>query len=210
MNNTELAELLLAKLYELGEADGYTGTHSLTDIAAEFGVTEPGKVVNAAKILHDRGLILASFILSGPDAFARINSEGTLFVERGGQTGIIRRYQSDPAEFDISIDQSTHFHGSVSQSNIATHSAHVTQSTNLPEDLSNLLSQTISALHADKSLREAERNELISDVELLRTELARSHPRDSIVKAVISTLGSVASIGNFVIQLARYLPTVSP
>ena len=64
-------------------------------------------------------------------------------------------------------DQSTHFHAAVSRSNIATHSTDVQQSLELPDELSNLINQMISVLQSDTSLTEAERSELVADVETL-------------------------------------------
>lgn len=126
MTNTQLAELLLVRLYDLAESQGHSELHALNEIAAEFGITDKSKVFNLAKTLEGRGLIQGSFT-SGPAVKARITGEGVLLVERGGDTGVIRDYREHPQSFSVAIDQSTHFHAAVANSNVVAHSPEATQ-----------------------------------------------------------------------------------
>jgi hypothetical protein len=103
-------------------------------------------------------------------------------------------------------DQSTHFHASVRSSNITIHSTDVHQSIEFPDELSNLFSQMISVLKADTSLTETQRNELVSDVETLKAELKRRHPRTNMIGTIMSTLGDVSSVTSFIMQITPYLP----
>ena len=61
MNNTEFAELLLTRIYDLAEKNGHHTVVNFIDEAKKFGITDQGKVENIADYLKNRGLIDASF-----------------------------------------------------------------------------------------------------------------------------------------------------
>ena len=203
MTNSELAELFLVRLYDLAEAHGYARFHSLDAIAEEFGVSDSMKIFNIGKSLANRGLITPAF--THGNTSASINGDGALFVEQGGSTGVISDFRQHPERFRISVDQSTHFHGAVSGSNIAVHSAEVNQHTTLPTEIDALLKAINERLAADSTLGDKQRGELLKDVETVRTELQRSVPRKGILREVLGSLGDVSSIGQFVLQLQEVL-----
>lgn len=96
MNTSELAELFLTSLYDLAESEGHTKLFHLNDFATKIGVHDIGKITKAANILESRGLIhLVSYQVGG-GVSASISGEGCLFVERGGETGIIQKYRQKP------------------------------------------------------------------------------------------------------------------
>ena len=206
MTNTELAELFLLRLYDLAEAGGYSRFHSLDEIAHEFGVTDRMKVFNIGKSLENRGLITPAFTHDGSSAC--INGDGALFAEQGGSTGVIAAFRRDPGRFLISVDQSTHFHGAVSGSNIAIHSDVESQQAALPAGVENVLKAIADRLTADSSLDERRRGELQRDVEAIRSELYRSQPRRGVLRELLGTLADVSSIGQFVIQLQPLLSSL--
>lgn len=78
-----LADHFLLRLYELAEHNGYSMMHSLDKLAAEVGVSDRGKVLNVAKALEERGLILASLAHDGSSA--SLTGEGALSVEAVGK-----------------------------------------------------------------------------------------------------------------------------
>lgn len=203
MTNTELAELFLLKLYDLAEAGGYSRSHSLDEIAREFGVTDHMKVLNIGESLASRGLITPGFSHDGSSAF--INGDGALFVEQGGTTGVIEAFRRDPGRFLISVDQSTHFHGPVSGSNIAVHSTVGSQEATLPAGVEKVLGAIADRLATDASLDERQRGELVRDVEAIRSELHRAGPRKGLLRELLATLSDVSSIGQFVVQLQGLL-----
>ncbi len=197
MQITELSELILVRLYDLENEQG-GGLHDLLKLGEEFGETSRSKIDQAAKVLEARGLILASFNMVTTNA--RITGEGSLFVEQGGETNVIARYREDPSSLTI-VDQSTHFHGTVSDSNVAVGSRDVTQSIESTETTT-LLNEIHETLVNDQSLENAARTDLLNDVETLRAELSRVAPRQGVLKAILSTLRDVASIGGLVAKLA--------
>ena len=77
----------------------------------------------------------------------------------------------------------------------------VTQSIESTETTT-LLNEIHELLVNDQSLENAARTDLLNDVETLRAELSRVAPRQGVLKAILSTLRDVASIGGLVAKLA--------
>lgn len=101
MTNTEFAELLLLRLYDLAESEGYAHLHDLMAIARQLGVTDDVKVLRIGKTLADRGLIQEAFTHDGLDAC--ISGAGALLVEQGGSTGIIGAFRQAPGRYQPSV-----------------------------------------------------------------------------------------------------------
>jgi hypothetical protein len=204
MTTTQLTELLLLRLYDLANSRGHGEPIDLAAVAEEFGETDQMKVYTAGTILQSRGLIRAAFRYGGAiDAW--ITGDGELFVEQGGTTGVISAFRRDPSGF-VSVDQSTHFHGPVSGSNVAVHSQVGNQSSPIPRDLTDFIDRIDGTLRQDLSLAEAQRRELFDDVQTLRDELQRQKPRSGILREILSTLADVSSVAGLVIQLLPLLP----
>lgn len=204
MTNTQLTELLLVRLYDMAEAEGHGRWHSLNETAAEFGVTDKEKVHNIADALERRGLIQASFS-HGPAVSACITGEGTLFVEQGGTTGVIKSYREHPHTFNVAIDQSTHFHAPIAGSNVAVHSGNANQNLAQPPEIIAILADIEASIREILGISEERREEALSDVAVLRSELTRKQPRRPIVEAVLATLGDLSSISSLLMQLQPLL-----
>lgn len=200
-NTTELAELLLVKLYELANERDFSQMWVLGSIAAEFGAdADIERLRGIATSLNDRGLIRR--IVNGRQIIACITAEGAMFVERGGDTGIVAQYRTNPEKFTLNLDQSTRIYGSVHNSNIASHSSssHLTITASV-EALA-LLANLREAIEHDGSLSPERRAEAWADIELVRTELGRSSPREQILRSALGTLGDISSITSLAGQLA--------
>ncbi len=166
MTTSQLAELFLLRVYEVAEIEGHEERVELNEVAAEFGVTDVMKINNVGRLLHNRGLIKAIFSTGDGAVRTTITGEGALFVERGGDTGVIRSYREDPRQY-LSIDQSTHFHGAISGGNIAIHSAETKQSTAPYPQVETLLTELAAALQADLNISKERRQEYIADVAII-------------------------------------------
>jgi len=97
MTTEEMAELFLAHLYELAhQAPHPNFLFSVNDFIPKLGMIEREEVQKAIDYLGDRGLvILASFDMFGGIS-AGITIEGSVFVEKGGETGVIERCRKNP------------------------------------------------------------------------------------------------------------------
>ena len=202
MKSAELAELFLTKLYELAESSDYSQHFNLRKIASEFGETDRTKVRNIAEYLKDKGLIKAFFSKDGAEA--TISGDGAMLVEKGGDTGIIKKYKENP-ESVINIDQSTTIHGNVIQSNVSTHSPGVSQQLLGNEALDEVLDKMMRTVQADPVLSKEQITDILHDINTLKLQLNKSNRNKSFITAILSTLGNISSIASFVGQVSQLI-----
>lgn len=200
MKSTDLAELLLVRLYELARKEGRYSLHTLSVIASEFGVTDKSQVFSVGSMLEDRGLIYATFTHE-TEVHASIKAEGEMLVEQGGETGIIQTYKHHPSL--LVVDESIHFHGPVAHSNVAARSDNVTQTTRF--DIHRVLDLVDNTIAEDSTLSPEAKKRAWTDVELIRTEIEREAPREGILHEALATLGDIASVTSLVAHLSDTL-----
>jgi hypothetical protein len=211
MTTAQPIALLLLRPYDSASARGRGEPVDRAAVAAEFGETDPMKMYNAGKALESRGLIRAAFQYGGAaggpiDVW--ITSEGELLVEQGGTTGIIADFRRNPQGFMVSIDRSTHFHGTVSTSNIAAHSQVSAQSLALPQKQLAVIERITDTIQKDLSLADEQRCHLLDDVCTLRDELQRPKPRGGLIRDLLGTLSDVSSIAGLIPQLQPYISKI--
>jgi hypothetical protein len=206
---TQLADLILAGLYDRAQIQGYSEDFNVRAIAQEFGETDYGKIYNAAKSLENRNWIIGHFTY--PDGIhASLTGDGAMAVEQGGSTGIIPEYRRNPERFLV-VDRSTHFHGAFSGQNVAINSEVGAQSVTssasaLSPEVATLLDQIFTQLQHAASVNEADRQALLNDLQTLRSEMQRPARRSGMITDLLTSLGSVAEIANLVLQLTAFLP----
>ncbi|HUL21733.1 MAG TPA: hypothetical protein VLZ10_09770 [Thermodesulfobacteriota bacterium] len=94
MTTEELAEFFLARLYELAEEAPHPNfLFSVENVLREFEITDREELQSALNYLGERGfIILASDDRVGGMSVG-ITLEGSTFVEKGGETGMIESYR---------------------------------------------------------------------------------------------------------------------
>jgi hypothetical protein len=197
MTTEELAELFLTHLYDLAEAAPHPNfMFSVNDFAPSYGVTEADDLQKALNILSDKGLV----ILAGFDVFGGISAgitiEGSVFVENGGETGIIPRYRINPDEFvtqtptPMCIETAPMIKETTKASLAAT------------QNPGTLPRRTIDAifldmediLHSDKSVANSIAADALADLTALKAQLFRTKINSEVIKALTSNLSSIPSI----------------
>jgi hypothetical protein len=91
MKLTELAELILAVLYDLANSKGHGNYFPVDEAASQFGERDRGKVMEVGRWLRGQGLADVAITTGG--TAARITGAGSILVEEGGRTGIIQAYR---------------------------------------------------------------------------------------------------------------------
>ncbi len=100
MTTAELGELFLAHLYDLAEAAPHPNfLFMVNDFASTMGISDREELQKAVNFLSDRGLIISAALDMWGGISAAITMEGSVFVEEGGETGIIAHYRQDPQAF---------------------------------------------------------------------------------------------------------------
>jgi len=196
---TEFVELMLARIVEADrqEPGAYVDMIPLAD---ELRQDIPiDWVFDAREALELRGLVDPMKVI-GRIAPAKLTGEGRLYVEQGGDTGVIDEYRQHPSNFVI-VSGTGHqvavgVQGDVSQSS---------GDAGVPEEVWELLDAIEEKLRADTSLDQRAREDALSDVTMARAQLERPEPNKRAALALIDPLAKVAAIGEFVARLGGLL-----
>ena len=98
MTTEELGELFLVHLYDLAEAAPHPNfLFMVNDFASTMGISDREGLQKALDFLGDRGLIISAALDMWGGISAAITMEGSVFVEEGGETGIIAALPSGPS-----------------------------------------------------------------------------------------------------------------
>lgn len=143
-----------------------------------------------------RGLV----ILAGFDVFGGISAgitiEGSVFVENGGETGIIPRYRINPDEFV------THTPGPIC---IETPLA-IKETTKVPpisnqnpgvyprRTIDAIILDMEDALQNDKNLNDSTVSDALADLTALKAQLLRTKTNSEVIKALVFNLSAIPSI----------------
>ena len=206
MKMSELADLILIRLYELGNEQGRWILQDINAIAAQFGETNADKVNAAAEYLHKRRNFIEAIFLENFECKGHINDLGEHYVDTGGETGIIGKYKSNPSVYYIGsyTDKSINISGSnLREVNIAAHSENVKQTVKIHPEAESLLRQMIDATRKDPSLSDNEKNDILHDIDSIKNQLLKNNKDHTMIKSILMRLSQIASIGSFAINAYR-------
>jgi len=193
MSTEELAELFLTHLYDLAEAAPHPNfLFSVNDFAPRFGITDRAQLQEALHILGDRGLV----ILAGFDPLGGISAgitiEGSIFVEKGGDTGIIAMYRKDSESFLI---------GPVEPSALP---PEIEVREKLPVEMESpnyagraveaILSDMEDMLARDPSVTQEVKRDMLSDLATLKIQMERNVKSKAVIGAILENLSGITSI----------------
>lgn len=109
---------------------------------------------------------------------------------------------------DSRVDQSTRIDGSVINGAFAAHSPHASQTVTVNPNLDEILDKIIRVAESDNQVTKTQYSIILKEIEWLKSELTKPKPRRRIIERILANLGSVASITNFVDQIAPFLPAL--
>jgi hypothetical protein len=200
MTTDELAELFLAHLYDLAEAAPHPNfLFSVNDFTPKLGITDREELQRAINSLGDRGLI----ILASMDMFggisAGITMEGSVFVEKGGETGVILQYRKDPQTFVKALPgllspavalETTEVAGEEKQGPFFASRA-----------VKAILADIEEILERDNTVAAEAKKDLLSDLATLRIQMERNVKDKRIIDAVLGNLSCIPSIAPLITGL---------
>lgn len=200
MKTEELAELFLAHLYDLAEAAPHPNfLFSVNDFAPRYGIENGEELQKAIYYLGDRGLIILAGLDMAGAISAGITAEGSVLVEKGGETGIVEKYKKNP--------QSLLPNRSSSPSEPT--SAEVIQGVVVEERVPFYAGNAVGALlldiedvlAQDYSVAEEVKKDLLSDVATLKIQVSRNVKNKAIIRVLLGNLSGVKSIAPLVTGL---------
>ncbi len=200
MTTEELGELFLAHLYDLAEAAPHPNfLFSVNDFAPRYGVHRREELQKAIEYLGDRGLIiLASLDMFGTIS-AGITMDGSVFVEEGGETGIIGKYRENSGSFLVEAPEAP-----------ARTAAPITAPRAREERprpfhpgraIEALLLDIEEILLNDTGVIDETKKDLLSDLATLRIQVSRNVKNRAVIKALIDNLSGIQSIAPLVTGL---------
>ena len=205
MTTEEIAELFLAHLYELAdEAPHPNFLFSVNDFIPKLGMIDREEVQKAINYLGDRGfVILASFDMLGGIS-AGITIEGSVFVEKGGETGMIKQYRKNPqtlvrtplAPSSQPIDQEKTETVNEERNPIFARRA-----------VEAILDDIKDVLERDDTVAAEAKKDLLSDLVTLKIQMERSVKERQIINVLLGNLSSIPSIAPLVIGLNCIIET---
>ncbi len=200
MTTEELAELFLAHLYELAdEAPHPNFLFSVNDFAPKLGITDREELQKAINYLGDRGfIILASFDMFGGISTG-ITIEGSIFVEKGGETGIIEQYRKIPQSFVRTPSESP------LPAMDRERSEAVNEEKQSPffarRAVEAILKDIEDVLERDDTVAAEAKKDLLSDLATLKIQMERNVKNRQIINVVLDNLLSIPSIAPLVTGL---------
>ena len=200
MTTEELAELFLAHLNELvNEAPHPNFFFSVNDFAPKLGITDRDELQKAINYLGDRGfIILASFDMLGGIS-AGITIEGSIFVEKGGETGIIKEYCKN-------LQPSVRNH---SEPSLPTIDQERTETMNEEKQAFFFARRSVEAilddiedvLKRDDTVSTEAKKDLLYDLATLKIQIERNVKNRQIFYVVLGNLSNIPSIAPLVTGL---------
>lgn len=195
----EFMELILARLVEADREEPGTWVDMLP-LAEQLKANIPDDwVFDAREALETRGLVNPLKVL-GRTALARLTAEGRLFVEAGGNTGIINEYRQQPSNF-VFVSGSGHqvavgVEGDVTQTSVQT---------GVPHEVWKLLDQIEASVANADDLDDEQRHNAIKDILVAREQLQRPVPNKAVAVALLDPLAKLATVGGFVAKVITLL-----
>lgn len=227
MTTQELAELFLMALYDLAEAAPHPNfLFNMNEFAPAVGISDFAELARAVSILESKGLVyLSSFDTMG-GVSAGITPDGSEFVEKGGETGIIAEYRRDPLRFRRAANSDVPMaplmedpiikdmgpewmpQRSPIQENpmVAEPPARPSSPrTGLDPAVDGLLLAVSILIEKDATLAKANRDDLLKDVEALRIQVQRNTLNKDVVIALLDSLSTVQSLVPLLTRIAQAL-----
>jgi hypothetical protein len=206
MTTEELAELFPAHLYELAdEAPHPNFLFSVSDFVPKFGITDRKEVQKAINYLGDRGfIILASSDMLGGIS-AGITIEGSIFVEKGGETGIIEQYHKNAQT--LAKAPSEPFPSPVDQERTETVNEEKQDPFFARRAVEALLEDIKDVLERDDTVAPEDKRDLISDLATFKIQMGRNVRNRQIIDVVLGNLSSIPSIAPLITGLNHIVDT---
>jgi len=200
MSTEELAELFLAHLYELAdEAPHPNFLFSVNDFVPKLGITDGKELQKALDYLGDRGLIiLASFDMFGGIS-AGITIEGGVFVEKGGETGIIEQYRKSPKTFVRTPSEPSS--PAIDREKAETVNEEKQSPFFARRAVEAILEDIEDVIQRDDTMAAEAKRDLLSDLTTLKIQMERNVKNRQIIDVVLGNLSRIPSIAPLVTGL---------
>ena len=209
MTTDELAELFLASLYDMAEAAPHPYfLFTMNEFAPRMGISDMAELRKAISLLEDKGLVYLASTDAWGGISAGITMEGSVFVEKGGETGIIERFRTDPSSIGIVPGQGT---SPLPVDSVPEPTVPPTPPSQPPSSdhkggmLDAVLSEMATAVQNDSTMEPSARRDLLADIETLGIQLSKRTKNQAIIMAILDNLSGFSSLAPLARLVFRFL-----
>lgn len=206
MDFSEATELLLAAIYESDKKNPGAQLDAGA-LGKTLAVGDDTVIKDAVWALDERGLVAAIFAAGSPQC--AITPEGREFVEKGGSTAIIRKYQENPAEFVKAVPPPPALAAAAAPAPVQPPPPPAaTAQPAKPLDHAQVdekLTAMRRLLQRDLNLSEPEKIDAICDVDTLKAHFGRQKPERFLAEPLLARLGKIESVAA---AMKEFLPLV--
>jgi hypothetical protein len=209
MTTEELAEVFLASLYDMAEAAPHPYfLFSMNEFVPRMGITDMTELRKALRLLEEKGLVY----LASTDAWGGISSgitmEGSVFVEKGGQTGIIERFRKDPSSVGFAPERVPSAFPAETDPEPTSQPAHPIQPPTTDQTdgmLGAVLSEMATAVQNETTMEPSARRDLLADIETLGIQLSKRTKNQAVIMAILDNLSGFPSLAPLARLMLRFL-----
>jgi hypothetical protein len=200
LSTEELAELFLTHLYDLAESAPHPNfLFSVNDFVPRFRITDARELQKAVQYLGDRGFIILASLDPLGGISAGITIEGSVFVENGGETGIIGRYRSDPTAFVEMLPEPQA--PSLAPEEAAPRLPSKEVVSYAGRAIEAILADIEDMLARDPQVSPETKDDVLSDLATLKIQMERNVKNKAVIGAMLESLAEVPSIAPLVTAL---------
>jgi hypothetical protein len=184
----------MVSLYDVAEAAPHPYfLFTMNEFAPRIGISDMSELRKAISFLEEKGLIYLASTDAWGGISAGITMEGSVFVEHGGDTGIIERFRTDPSSVGIKPQPPQ---PSPAPPEVSPDPLPPKRPAEAPTEgmLDAVLAEMVTAVENEATLEFSVRKDLLSDVEALRIQLAKKTRNYSIIMAILDNLANVAAL----------------
>ena len=209
MTTDELAEVFLASLYDMAEAAPHPYfLFTMNEFAPRMGISDLAELRKAISLLEDKGLVYLASTDAWGGISAGITMEGSVFVEKGGETGIIERFRTDPSSIGIAPGQGTSplpVNSVPEPTAPPTPPSQPSSSDHKGGMLDAVLSEMATAVQNDSAMEPSVRRDLLADIETLGIQLSKRTKNQAIIMAILDNLSGFSSLAPLARLVFRFL-----
>ena len=206
MTTEELAEVILAHLYELAEEAPHPNfLFSVNDFLPRFGITDREEVQKALNYLGDRGFIYLASLDRAGGISAGLTIEGSVFVEKGGETGVVKQVRTTPQTLRKTLSRPSP--PPTDQEETETVSKETGNLIFARRAVEALLEDIEEMLEKDDTVAEESKRDLFSDVATFKIQMGRNVKNRQIIGELLGNLSGIPSIAPLVTGLDHIVDT---
>jgi len=204
----ELAELFLVSLYDMAEAAPHPYfLFSMNEFVPRMGIHDMAELRRALNLLEEKGLVYLASTDAWGGISAGITTEGSVFAEKGGETGIIERFRKDPSSIGIAPEAAplpSPAHAVPEPSTRPESPPQSAVSDSSEGVLDAILSEMTAAVQNETTIEPSGRSDLLADIETLRIQLLRHTKNQAVIKALLYNLSEfplLAPLARLILRL---------